>query len=454
MTDSPLLEPRDYLLRRRSLDEMLAETPYAAYTYSYPHKTSYRPFEQPHELGELWAGEDRSALFLYLHIPFCEMRCGFCNLFTVAKPEESYTARYLKVVRRQAEVVRDALGDATFARLAIGGGTPTQLDEAGLDEMFDILVDVMGCDAERVPVACEMSPETITPAKLALLRQRGTNRASVGVQSFLREETKAVRRPQEPEVAHAAIAAMRNAGFEAVNVDLIYGMPGQTSETFTFSIAEALRHEPEEVYLYPLYRRPLTGLGNSAKSWDDHRIDLYRAGRDRLLTAGYEQVSMRMFRRANAEDLPAPEYVCQRDGMVGLGAGARSYTEHVHYCTEYAVGRRGVLAILDDFVTRGDAMHSVADYGFELDDDERRRRHLILSLLSSQGLSAAGYRARLGTDVANDFPQLQHLVERDLAAWDGDVLRLSSAGIERSDVIGPWLYSDAVTARMDDFDLT
>ena len=444
-----------YGLERATLDEMLAQTPYAAYTYSYPHKTSYRPFEAPLPLDELWSGEDTSALFLYLHIPFCEMRCGFCNLFTVAKPAADFTTAYLEVVRQQADEVRAAIGaDARFVRLAIGGGTPTQLAEPGIEEMFAILEDVMECDTAAVPVACEMSPETVTPAKLAILRAHGTNRASIGVQSFVHDETKAVRRPQNPAVAHRAIEAMRTAGFESINVDLIYGLPQQTRVTFEFSLTETLRHHPEEIYLYPLYRRPLTGLGNSPKAWDDHRLELYRHGRDVLLARGYEQVSMRMFRRADAVSAEAPlEYVCQRDGMVGLGAGARSYTDCVHYCTEYAVGRRGVLAILDDFVGRERSMHRLADYGIRLDQDERRRRHVILSMLSSEGLDDVVYAARFGGSPLAHFPQLTALVDRGLARRDEGVLRLTPDGMERSDVIGPWLYSDHVTARMQEYEL-
>lgn len=444
----------DYGQRHDTLDAMLGETPYRAYTYSYPHKTSYRPFDPPHPLRDVWADEDTSALFLYAHIPFCEMRCGFCNLFTIARPKEGVAPRYLDVLRRQARVVREALGDDLgWARLAIGGGTPTQLDVAGLHELFDILTDELDCPATEIPVAVEMSPETVTPEKMRALRERGTNRASVGVQSFLHAETKAVRRPQDPAVAHAALDTMRAAGFETINVDLIYGMPGQTPDTWRESLRQTLRHRPEEVYLYPLYVRPRTGLGNSPKSWDDMRLDLYRRGRDFLLRHDYEQVSMRMFRRFDAPDTDAPEYVCQRDGMVGLGAGARSYTDTLHYCTEYAVGRRGVLEILHDFLQRDDERLAVADYGFELDDEERRRRDALLSLLSSEGLDESRYTARFGTSPWDDFGELQRLVDRRLAARHEGVMRLTEAGMERSDVIGPWFYSETVTRRMSEYDL-
>src|SRR5436190_20641717 len=118
---------------------MIAEqSPYQSYVYAYPHKTAYRTFDPPLNLRELWANEERAALFLYLHIPFCEMRCGFCNLFTTANPKEDLEAAYLDAVERQARRVRAALGSASFARLAIGGGTPTYLMPAALHRMFDV----------------------------------------------------------------------------------------------------------------------------------------------------------------------------------------------------------------------------------------------------------------------------------------------------------------------------
>src|SRR5688572_12158890 len=89
---------------------------YQAYSYSYPHKTAYREFTQPVDLKSAWAKEKRDALFLYLHIPFCEMRCGFCNLFTTSNPEVSFEREYLNTLERQAEQVGRALGDSKFAR--------------------------------------------------------------------------------------------------------------------------------------------------------------------------------------------------------------------------------------------------------------------------------------------------------------------------------------------------
>ena len=97
-----------------TLEEVLRGSPYVGYSYSYPHKTAYRDLTPAIDLTSLWSAEDRTALFLYLHIPFCEFRCGFCNLFTLSQPQERMVSRYLAALRRQAYAVRDTLGDCAM----------------------------------------------------------------------------------------------------------------------------------------------------------------------------------------------------------------------------------------------------------------------------------------------------------------------------------------------------
>src|SRR5689334_21419741 len=119
----------------QSLETLLQATPYVSYTYAYPHKTAYRAFDAPLPLHQVWADENRQALFLYFHIPFCEMRCGFCNLFTTVNAGESVESAYLEALQREAEQVHRALGPSTFARLALGGGTPTYLELDALERI-------------------------------------------------------------------------------------------------------------------------------------------------------------------------------------------------------------------------------------------------------------------------------------------------------------------------------
>ncbi len=438
----------------KSLAEMLDDTPYAAYTYSYPHKTAYRVLEPPRALDAVWAAERREALFLYLHIPFCEMRCGFCNLFTTANPSFDIVGAYLAALRRQAEVMRAALGPADWARLAIGGGTPTFLDERGLHGLFDLAEELFGADLAHIPVSVETSPDTAEPGKLQVLRQRGVDRVSIGVQSFIEAEAHAAGRAQRTSTVELALERIRAAGFPTLNIDLIYGLPGQTVASWLHSLEAALRFAPEELYLYPLYVRPLTGLDRRGTGLDvDLRLECYRAARARLLDAGYTQVSMRMFRAATALADSGPVYCCQSDGMVGLGAGARSYTSVLHYSSEYAVGATSIKGILSDFIRQPAAGFAEARYGCAVDADEQRRRYVIQSLLQADGLDCAAYRAHFGSDVWADLPELAEALTYDLARQEEEFLRLSAAGMERSDTLGPWLYSPHVRQRMEVYEL-
>jgi oxygen-independent coproporphyrinogen-3 oxidase len=227
------------------------------------------------------------------------MRCGFCNLFTTANPKEDFTGVYLQALERQAKQVREALGEAKFARFAIGGGTPTFLDRVGLEALFDLAEQTFGAEPHRVPVSVETSPRTAEADKLRLLRERGVDRISIGVQSFLEAEASAAGRAQKTAWVEEALERIRAAGFPTLNIDLIYGLPGQTVGSWLCSLEAALRYAPEELFLYPLYVRPLTGLGRRNRAHDDIRLACYRAGREFLLSNGYAQVSMRMFARHN-----------------------------------------------------------------------------------------------------------------------------------------------------------
>jgi oxygen-independent coproporphyrinogen-3 oxidase len=415
------------------------------------HKTAYRPLRPPVPLGPLWSQEHRQALFLYIHVPFCGMRCGFCNLFTKARPGAHLIASYLDALARQAARVRDELDGASFARFAIGGGTPTYLDPAGLEAVLDVAGRTMGADLRRIPGSVEVSPDTVDREKLELLRDRGVDRISIGVESFIEAEASAVYRPQRSEAVGRALGLIRSSGFPTLNIDLIYGLPGQSVASWLDSVRKALEFRPEELYLYPLYVRPLTGLGRSGREWDDLRLACYREARSWLIGEGYVQVSMRMFRAPDAPLEVGPAYRCQEDGMVGLGCGARSYTSTLHYASEYAVRARGVGEIIADYVARPDPSFGFADFGFRLGPEDRRRRHVIQSLLSPEGLDLVAYTRRFETQAMDDLPELADLVPIGLAEQSSSVLRLTDSGLERSDAIGPWLYSRLVRELMEDY---
>lgn len=428
---------------------MLDGSPYQGYLYAYPHKTAYRPLSPKPALKEVWASEPHDSLFLYVHVPFCEMRCGFCNLFTRSNPPSEQAAAYLKQLRAHASQVAEAIGPVRYSRAAIGGGTPTFLTADELAELFDLVVLDPG-----VPLSVETSPATATNDRLQVLAAHGTYRVSMGVQSFLDAEAHAAGRPQRRSQVDQALEALRANNFPVLNLDLIYGIPGQNRRTWTESLRTALEWRPEEIYLYPLYVRPLTGLSRrlplaTDAQWDADRLDLYSYGRDLLREAGYRQLSMRQFRRGDVADPSGPDYCCQDDGMVGLGCGARSYTRELHYSFDYAVSIGEVRGIIDDYLARPAEDFAFAEYGFALDAGEQRLRWLVKSLLRAEGADLAAYQARFASSLLTDFPHLAELASRGwtLPSVDGRVV-LSEEGLARSDSIGPWLVSGAVREMM------
>ncbi|MBN1514846.1 MAG: STM4012 family radical SAM protein, partial [Phycisphaerae bacterium] len=392
---------------------ILAASPYSGYAYAYPHKTAYRPLCPPVPLSDVWQTEPRDALFCYVHIPFCEMRCGFCNLLTAARPPAAMVNAYLDSLQRQADAVMSAVAGASFARFAVGGGTPTYLSSAQLQRLLSLLRGV-GIDPQQVPGSVETSPATVTRERLAVLRDAGVARISIGVQTFCEQESRKLGRRQSRHLVETAVHAIAATGFPCVNIDLMYGGEDQTLLSWTQTVQQAIDANPDEVYLYPLYVRPMTGLWKQRHQWDDQRMTAYRAARDLLRERDFEQLSMRMFRRSPAGDQAEPEYCCQRDGMIGLGCGARSYTRSLHYATEYAVGRAGVLGLIDAYIATSDAEFARVSHGIRLNRDEQVRRFVIKSLLRAPGIDRRLYREAFETDVLEDLPQLGELVD---AGW-------------------------------------
>ncbi len=439
-------------------------SPYQGYLYTYPHKTAYRPLQPAPSLAEVWSGQPTAGLSAYLHVPFCDQRCGYCNLFTTANPRPDTVDRFLGQVGREARAARDALesagGPVRFADAAIGGGTPTFLQPDDLHRLVDALELLTGRSLAGTGFSVEASPSTVTADRLKALVERGAGRVSIGVQSFVDAEVRSAVRRQHVSEVENALAEIRGAGAAVLNLDLIYGIDGQTPRSWAASLQRALAWEPEEVFCYPLYVRPLTGLERRAggrrgvahgeqagdPSWDARRLAMYRVAVEVLTGAGYRQESMRMFRRRDLAPVAAP-YCCQDDGMIGLGAGARSYTTGLHYSHDYAVELRQVRRVLAGYLDADDL--GVARFGIRLDGDEQRRRWLVRTLLVTDGVELAGYAARFGgAGPLADFPQLAELVERGWAEHPPGRFRLTAEGLARADAIGPWLMSAAVRSAM------
>lgn len=268
-------------------------------------------------------------LSLYLHIPFCALKCRYCDFNSYAGIEEMLP-RFVAALMQEVRLWGDAAGaDRLVETVYLGGGTPSLLP---LAEMERILVAVrssfrLASDAE---LSLEANPGTVDAAYLRGLRHLGINRLSLGVQSFHDDELAALGRIHTAEEARQGFRAAREAGFQRVSLDLIYGLPGQSLQRWQANLEEAIALRPEHLSLYALTVEEGTALaydvahGLTPAPDPDAQAEMYEWAADRLARAGYQQYEISNW------CLPGEEcrhnLVYWRNGQwLGLGPGAHSH---------------------------------------------------------------------------------------------------------------------------------
>ncbi len=429
---------------------------YIQYMYSYPHKTAYRTLENVN-LRDYFFNLEGEGHSLYLHLPFCESKCGYCNLFSVTGCNQIQMDDYIGAVLRQMKQYREMMPQsALFADFTIGGGTPLLLESEQIARVFEAVDTYMPMSADR-KVIIETAPNQTNQEKTKLLKELGVTRVSMGIQSFDNEELRWLGRNHDSERAREAAWLLSNTGFECVNFDFIYGLPGQTEESLIRSLGTALSYAPDEIFLYPLYNKHGVYLKREAKKElldSDHAYALYQCGSEYLRDNGYLQISMRRFVRKSSENM-LPEFnECGFKSALSLGCGGRSYLGRLHTCTPYRTTRCAALEEIERYQRTED--FSFVTNGILLSDDEIKRRYVIKHLLILPGISKQAYRKAFQADLLEDFPIIKDWMEQGwLEEYDigqdyinQDYIGLTLEGLGLSDYIGPQLISGEIMKKM------
>jgi len=421
------------------------------YVYGYPPKRAYRPMDPSWTIARAWAGTS-GPLNLYVHVPFCGYRCSFCTLFLTTSHTPELVERYVSALCRQIAMYGAVLPDVEIVSLYIGGGTPTVLSPAQLEAVMQALHTAFPRWHAEAEVGLEGSPDTMRPELLARARALGVNRISMGLQSLDPEEQRRVGRRYAPEAVDVAVAAIAAQGFENVNYDLIYGLEGQTDETWHGSLRKTIGFRPGTITLYPVVARPLTAIEKHIALRSERfasnaiKYARYDQSVEVLREHGYRQNSFVRFSTCEHDGLRQEAADFAGVPLLGLGAGSRSYTDAFHYGTDFAVGRRESLDIIEAFVAHEPRPDDQVALGFPMTRDEQKRRFCILALCLG-GVDAGRYRARFGDVLATDFgPELDALAAEGLTEplADGGH-RLTPMGFKYSNVIGDLFQSPLVT---------
>ena len=414
---------------------------YVSYMYSYPHKTAYRTLTPPVSLSPYLERLEGREASLYFHIPFCAHKCGYCNLFSQQCCDAERISLYLHTMRRQAEQLSVAAQGLKFTSFAVGGGTPLILDEGQLEELF-CLAELFGVHPSRVFTSVETSPEYTQKSVLRQLRARGVERLSMGVQSFNETELKKLKRRPGLGTVVGALENIVEAGFPQFNLDLIYGIEGQTVESFMRSLNTALTYRPNELLIYPLYVRPGTRI--DVRSTDDIGYAIYKSARELLVGQGFVQTSMRRFVRRETTET---EFSCGDEVMLSCGAGGRSYLGNLHYATPYAVRQQAIADEIDHYIRTTDFM--TAANGFLLSTEEMQIRFIIKNLMYHRGVDLAEYEKRFGEKPDRNL--FREFTDRGWIEETGRIVRLTEEGMAYSDYIGQAFISPVVRKLMSEY---
>jgi putative oxygen-independent coproporphyrinogen III oxidase len=271
---------------------------------------------------------------LYVHIPFCLTRCGYCDFNTYAGLDHLHGG-YVEALVREARLWVDEWTASEFASLFLGGGTPTTLPIAALVALLADLRDAF-VFADDPEVTVEANPDTVDKEYLAAMLEAGVGRLSLGVQSFDPTVLAALERIHSPDSARVAFAAARGAGFTNVSIDLIYGANGETVKSWKETLEETLSLGPEHFSCYALTIEPATSLGRQVATGlvpppdPDLQADMYELACDALREAGYEHYEVSNWARPGHRSVHNMGYWEGRP-YLGLGAGAHSYRDGLRW---------------------------------------------------------------------------------------------------------------------------
>ena len=279
-------------------------------------------------------------LGVYLHVPFCSVRCGYCDFNTYTATElggGASQASYADTAIAEVELLAGVLpGAPAVETVFFGGGTPTLLPSADLVRMLAAVRDRFGLtpDAE---VTTEANPDSVTPESLAELRAGGFTRISFGMQSAVPSVLAVLDRTHDPERVPQAVAWAREAGFQQVSLDLIYGTPGESPADWETSVRAALACEPDHVSAYSLIVEDGTALARQVRSGllpmpdEDDLADKYALVDDLLSTAGLGWYEVSNWSRDDASRCRHNELYWTSQNWLGIGPGAHAHVGGVRW---------------------------------------------------------------------------------------------------------------------------
>ncbi|QNA71705.1 radical SAM protein [Streptomyces sp. So13.3] len=434
------------------LADCIAQGVIPPYNYSYPPRSTYRPLAPGQwDLQELWAQDltkyQVPELNLYLHVPFCRYKCGFCNLYTVISTDQdlydAYTDALCTQIRDHAEIIQAR----RLRTVYIGGGTPALLSLRHFEQIFATIAEVYPNWRSTVEeVAVEATPDSIVadPDGFEGLIRLGLTRANIGIQSLVPQEIREAGRGQAgQDVIREAIRIVQDKGLPDLSTDLIMGFAGQTDESWRHSVDELAALAPTTISTYFLTVRPdawFSRTGAYQYMWKPELYDRYDYAREVFTEHGYVQEGSVRYKTPGRGGYVQKVLTFHGVPLLGLGVGARSYTGVLDYMTGSVKPSMSEVA---DYITQARNHSLVPTTGFALTPEEIVRKRLVLDsfdldLGELDAIGLAGLRDRI--DPVLEAAEANGLIHR----VGPRRIQLTPKGFKYRDILSWSFFSDRV----------
>lgn len=365
---------------------------------------------------------------IYIHIPFCKRRCIYCDFFSTTQSEKK--AEYVHALCQELEMRKDYLGGEKIETIYLGGGTPSQLSQEELEEIFLYIYKVYQV-SPQAEITLEANPDDLTQEYVSMLRKLPFNRISMGIQTFQEETLKLLHRRHTARQAIEAFQRCREAGFRNISIDLMYGLPGETLDTWKQDLQQAIDLQPEHISAYHLIYEEGTALWNLREeskvqeAEEELSLALFKTLIDKLTKAGYEHYEISNFCMPGLHSRHNSSYWTGKK-YLGCGPSAHSYN---------GVSRQWNISSLDKYIEG--IRSNQPDFEIEeLDLNTRYNDFVLTTIRTCWGMPLSQLHTTYGERLYNYCLRMAkpHL-EQGVLEIVGETLKLTPQGIFISDGI-------------------
>jgi oxygen-independent coproporphyrinogen-3 oxidase len=370
---------------------------------------------------------------VYIHVPFCKTRCDFCS-FYLELHQPKTAATFVQSLIREVTLYRELspLGNQPLASVYFGGGTPTTLSSRQLKAILDVIQEAFVVDPQA-EISIEAHPGTVTGLMLSELLEAGFNRVSFGAESMNGDELIRVGRPGSPKGTAVAVAAAKQAGFTNINLDLMYGLPEQTTSSWLATLEHVLGLNPTHLSCYALTIEDGTRLEETIRFGDSPAPDaalqneMEDLAEDRLAAAGFVRYEISNYHRA---DLRCRHNLLYWTGgfYLGLGPSAQSYLGDVRYGNVPDLSR--YTAMLESGMLPREEIERLSPH-------RRMREAAVFGLRKAEGIPA---ELLCIDECPERFKTVQRLFEEEYLERSGEAVRLTPRGRRYADEVAVRLF--------------